>query len=247
MAQPDIGTLTVPDHIWGFPGVAHGGYVAGRLAELADTEDLRLDLRRPIPVGQPLSIERSGPDSWTLSGDGGPLAAARIVAPGIAVPALPGWDEGLAGIEQRRTAERAGNAFPDCWVCGSGRPAGQGLHVLLGLVPGRAVVAAAWTPGPEAGDPGEELSLASVFAVLDCPGGWACRAFAGAPIAETVTAFQTSRRLRPVRAGEPYVVSGWSVAAEGRKYRTGSAISTPDGELCAIAESLWLDVRRGAG
>lgn len=246
MAQSQTGTFTVPEHIWGFPGIAHGGYVAGRLAEQAGTARLRLDLRRPIPVGRPLTVESTGPGSWTLAGEEGPLAVGRVAAPELHVPFRPSWADGLACGEQRRAAERAGSIFPDCWVCGSGRPAGQGLHVPLGLMTGRPVVAAAWTPGPEAGAPGEELSIASVFAVLDCPGGWACRAFAGAPMAETVTAYQSSRQLHPVYAGRPYVVSGWSIAAEGRKFRTGSAISTPDGEVCALAESLWLDVRGAA-
>jgi hypothetical protein len=243
MPQSKVATLTVPEHIWGFPGVAHGGYVAGRLAEQAGTACLRLDLRRPIPVGRRLSIESTEPKSWTLTGEQGTLAAARVAAPEIKVPFRPSWADGMACVEQRQAAERAGNTFPDCWVCGSGRPAGEGLRVMLGLMTDRPMVAAAWTPGPEAGAPGEELSTASVFAVLDCPGGWACRAFAGAPIAETVTAYQTSRQLRPVLAGQPYLVSGWSIGAEGRKYRTGSAITTPDGEVCALAVSLWLDAR----
>jgi hypothetical protein len=120
------------------------------------------------------------------------------------------------------------------------------MHIALGLMADRPLVAAAWVPGPELAGPDGQLLLESVFAALDCPGGWACRAFAGAPMFETVTASLTAAALRPIVPGNRYIVLGWSISADGRKYRTGSAVTTTEGDVCAVAEALWVDVRKPA-
>ena len=41
-------------------------------------------------------------------------------------------------------------------------------------------------------------------------------------------------------AGEPHVVVGWGIGAEGRKRFAGSALYTSAGELLAHARSTWL-------
>jgi hypothetical protein len=41
-------------------------------------------------------------------------------------------------------------------------------------------------------------------------------------------------------AGEPHVVQGWMVSAEGRKASTGSALYDASGRVLAVAESVWI-------
>jgi hypothetical protein len=40
--------------------------------------------------------------------------------------------------------------------------------------------------------------------------------------------------------GQPHVVSAWTVAVDGRKTHTGTALHDPDGTLVAVARSTWL-------
>lgn len=52
----DFETITVPDHLCGYPGVAFGGYVAGVLAGRATAKGVRVDFRRPVPTGEPVRL-----------------------------------------------------------------------------------------------------------------------------------------------------------------------------------------------
>jgi hypothetical protein len=61
-----------------------------------------------------------------------------------------------------------------------------------------------------------------------------------------VTAFLTATLLRPVAAAAPHISYAWVLAESGRKHTLGVALATADGELCAVAEALWLDPRPAA-
>jgi hypothetical protein len=49
-----------------------------------------------------------------------------------------------------------------------------------------------------------------------------------------------ARQLGPVRAGEPHVVAGWRLAAEGRKLLAGSALFTATGKAVGVARATWI-------
>ena len=101
-----------------------------------------------------------------------------------------------------------------------------------GRVEGRdGAYAAAWTPG-------DDVDLETVWAALDCPGGWAS-GFAGRPmVLGTVTAV-VDELPEP---GVPHVVMAWQRGAEGRKTFTVSALYGPDGDLLASAHATWIAV-----
>ena len=42
---------------------------------------------------------------------------------------------------------------------------------------------------------------------------------------------------------EPCVVIGWPISVSGRKYEVGTAMFNEDGELCARARGLWIELR----
>jgi hypothetical protein len=246
MTQENSAILVVPEYVCGIPGVAHGGFVAGWLAGRTGADHVRVDFRRAVPVGTPVKAAATAESGLELTGEQGTLAVARSSKPELELPEVPSWAEATACTERRWADERAGNKGPDCYVCGVDRPAGRGMRIALGLMADRPLVAATWVPGRDLAGSDGQLPRELAFAAVDCPGGWACRAFAGAPLVETVTASLTGAVLKPIFADERYVVLGWSISVRGRKYLTGSAVATPDGEVCALAEALWLDIRKPA-
>ena len=47
----------------------------------------------------------------------------------------------------------------------------------------------------------------------------------------------------PPRSDSTYVVTAWPVERDGRKLHTGSALFSAEGDLCAVARALWIELR----
>ena len=56
----------------------------------------------------------------------------------------------------------------------------------------------------------------------------------------------TAEVLRPARAGERYVVTGWRIGVERKKHFAGTAIFDGAGDLVARAKAVWIG-RMGEG
>lgn len=240
----DFETITVPDHLCGYPGVAFGGYVAGVLAGRAAAKTVRVDFRRPVPTGTPVLLTGTAGGGAELTSGELLLAAATPAGPHTdpaGVPDAPSWAAASAAAEAYRAAPPDGSA--DCFGCGLDRTPATGLRQHCGLVPGREdMVATAWTPSPELAGPDGLLPPELVWGSLDCPGNAAGRLLDGRP-AGAVTAALTARLLRPVPVGEGLVTYSWLLGSEGRKYTAGTALATASGDLCAYAEALWVQPR----
>jgi hypothetical protein len=78
-----------------------------------------------------------------------------------------------------------------------------------------------------------------VWAALDCPTAFACTPDSPA----IVLARLTGRLDRPVRAGEPYVVVAWPIGRAGRKHTAGCTIATADGDVLAVSQALWIELK----
>ena len=239
-------TITVPEALHGYPGVAFGGYVAGllaaRMAAPAEGRAVRVDFRRPVPTGTPVRPEPS-PDGVSLrDGDGALLAAAAAVAAPVGeLPAAPSWAEAVKAADAYR-ADPPGEQV-DCFGCGLGRTPATGLRLHCGRVPGGDLVAAAWTPGPELAGWYGTLPAELVWGALDCPGNAAGRLLADGP-GGAVTASLTARLLRPVPVtGEGLISYAWLLGVDGRKCEVGTALAAPDGEPYAYARALWIRPR----
>ncbi len=63
------------------------------------------------------------------------------------------------------------------------------------------------------------------------------------PIEQAGTAVPRGRQLGAIKAGEPNVVVGWSLAAQGRKILAGSALFTASGQAVAMAQATWIRLR----
>lgn len=237
----DFETITVPERLHGYPGVAFGGYVAGVLAGRAAAKAVRVDFRRPVPTGVPVRLTGTPDGGCELTDGELPLAVATPAdSPGPDAPAAPSWEQAVAAAEAYRAAPPDG--LVDCFGCGLDRTAATGLRLHCGPVPGRELVATAWAPGAELGGPDGLLPPELVWGALDCPGNAAGRLLEGRR-AGAVTAALTARLLRPVPLGEGLVSYAWMLSASGRKYTVGTALATADGELCAVAEALWVEPR----
>ncbi|MFD9409173.1 hypothetical protein ACFWBN_19425 [Streptomyces sp. NPDC059989] len=237
----DFETITVPEHLQGYPGVAFGGYVAGVLAGRAAAESVRVDFRRPVPTGSAVRLAATPEGGCALTDGELLLAAAAPAAFAGEAPAAPSWAQAEAAAEAYRAAPP--DVSVDCFGCGLDRTPATGLRLHCGPVPGRReLVATAWTPGAELAGADGLLPPELVWGALDCPGNAAGRLLDDRK-AGSVTAALTARLLRPVPVGRGLVSYAWLLSSSGRKYSVGTALATADGELCAVGEALWVEPR----
>ena len=219
--------LEVPSRDQGPPGTAHGGWVAGLLAEpFGAAATVRLEAA--VPLSTPLRVVADAEESslW----DGNRRLAVGRPADGPASPIGPVRPE-VADATVGPTAEE--HAFPNCFVCGPSAP--DGLHICAGPVD-ESTIATTWTADP-AGAGLDEHRLA--WCALDCPSGMAAMRDGVAAVLGTMTA----RIARPLVAGERLVVVGRHVGTEGRKRFAATALYDVEGEPVAWSETTWIALR----
>ena len=214
-------TIAIHPHHEGLPGLAHGGYTGGLLAEVLGADTAEVRLRRPIPLGRPLEVRREAgrvllADAETVIAEAREAQLALYVPPPVSLAA--------AEAAARRFPGHHEHPFPGCVTCGTARA--DGLRIFPGPVPGRRLVAAPWTP--------VTAGVETVWEALDCPQLWALMIHAPEGSEDrVVTARMTTTVVRPVEPGVPHVVIAWPVGREDGRWVAGAAIYGPDGELRA--------------
>jgi acyl-coenzyme A thioesterase PaaI-like protein len=190
-------------------------------------EATQVTLRRPPPLDTPLRVVRTGAalavyDGEVLVAEAEPVRLGEEPAPPVgyaqavaAAAAYPGFVD---------------HPFPSCYVCGPQRASGDGLRIFPGPV-GQGT-AAPWSVPADA-------SPLTVWAALDCPGGWAIIS-PGRPY--VLGRMAAALHRPPPRAGTECVVTGQVVANEGRKAHVKTALYEPDGALVAQASSTWIAI-----
>jgi hypothetical protein len=224
----------------GPPSTGNGGYVCGRLANYFELEDaVEVTLRRPIPLEKVLRVERSEADKITLWEDSQQIAQAKSASLELDVPVPPTLEEALqAG--QHSISLNQDYTFSNCFVCGSQRKAGEGLHIHPGKVANRTIVAGVWQPSAALIDSEGLIRAEFVWAALDCPGGIAL--ITSRP--RYLLLGQMSTRLyRLPRLGEQFIVMGWQIESSGRKHLAGTALFSAYGELYAKAKATWIELK----
>lgn len=220
--------MLIPARFNGPPGSGNGGWSAGAFAVAAGAgvggATFEVTLRVPPPLETPLELTDGAvhaPDGTLVAG------IATVDGAGSAVGVVP-YDDAVAA-----SAAYPGfvaHPFPTCYVCGPDRGAGDGLRIFPGRLPdGRT--AAPWTvPGA--------VSVQTMWAALDCPGGWAVlgagRVYVLGRIAAAVDALPAP--------GTGCVVVGAGTATQGRKAEVRSSVYGPDGDLLATAKATWIAV-----
>jgi hypothetical protein len=210
--------------------------VSGRIAQHA-AGHVRIRLERPVPLQVPLQLETLADGGMVLSFEGTVLARARPAPFELSVPAAPGYLEALEA--SRHFVGFSHHPYPSCFVCGTERARGDGLRVFAGRCGTRGLVAAPWTAGAALAGGDGKVRPEFISAVLDCPGAFASREVP-APILLGEFAAHIDRC---VHVDEPCVVIGWKIACNGRKTEVGTALFDEDGELCARARTLWIELR----
>jgi hypothetical protein len=234
-------TVSIARRFCGPPQSGNGGYVCGLLGRaLGTTATVRLLAPPPLEVALQLVHGDDGV-LRLLEGERG-LAQAMPATLDLSAPAAPTLVQAEAA--SAHFVGRRSHPFPGCFVCGPERAEGDGLRLFPGRVEGIDMVAAPWTPARNLADAGGELNTEFVWSALDCTGF-----FAFAPLPDGAPALLgelTARIDAPVRAGEPHVVAGWQLGAEGRKRWAGSVIYDAAGTVLALARATWIVMPPGA-
>ncbi|MEO6256709.1 MAG: hypothetical protein ABIO69_07865 [Sphingomicrobium sp.] len=225
--------LIIEQRFRGPPDSGNGGYVAGLVAGALGGTDCVVTLHVPPPFDRSMELRLTADGAALYDGER-QVASARRGSPELDIPEPPSLDQALAA-----EAEYVGHVrhnFPGCFVCGPERGEDDGLRIFPGLLD-RGGVAGLWTPSANLADADGTVRNEFLWAGLDCPGYYAVEDRAGLALLGRMTASIKC----PAAAGEMLVVSGWSIASEGRKHHVGTAIHD-HGQLVACARSTWISV-----
>ena len=169
-------------------------------------------------------MRRDGATVELLSGEE-LLASAAPAHFDLAVPNPPSRAE--AASAQAALPPRTGHPFPECFGCGPARVPGDAAAVFVGPLPDRR--------GRGAGDG------------VGCAGLPVVPAAAPGSDAPWLLGTLTVSQERPVGLDTDHVLLAWRIGREGRKAITASAVVGPDGQVCARARAIWLEVRASTG
>jgi hypothetical protein len=218
--------MQIPARFNGPPGSGNGGWSAGAFAVgsgfTVGGGPLEVTLRKPPPLDTRLTIT----DGSVLDPDG--VLIAEVVAAGpVGEPVAPAsYDE--AAAVSRAYPGFTSHPFRTCYVCGPERT--DGLRLFPGFLSDERS-AAPWTvPG--------DVTVETVWAALDCPGGWSALHTGRTFLLGRITA-QVSALPEP---GSDCVVVGRADTVEGRKAFTSSTVYSPDGDPLAVARATWIEV-----
>jgi hypothetical protein len=248
MAAMDVpdDRVVIDRRFCGPPDSGNGGYVCGVMAACL-SEPAQVTLRRPPPLGIPLTVTRKA-GSARLEHDGALVAeAAPAAARGPAAEDLLGQRPGPVALADAREAGAGSwlrtsperHPFPSCFVCGPDRA--DGLRITPGRVAGRDLSADLWSPGGDLAGPDGAVRPEFLWAALDCTGG--IGAFGDDPDGPPYLLGRLAvRQLAPIQAGEPHVVTGWRLSREGRKMLAGSALFTAGGDLAGVGLATWIQL-----
>lgn len=219
----------------GPPDSGNGGYVAGLLAKALGGSRVEVTLRAPPPLETALRIVMTDDAAELFDREMRIVTVTRAEVE-LEVPEPPSLD--LAREAEARFAGFKHHHFPGCFVCGPDRAVGDGLRIFPGAIgDAEGSVAGLWHPDGSVAD-GEDVAIEHVWAALDCAGYFALRNRAGIALLGRIAA-QVERRPS---IGGPTIVSGWSIASEGRKHRVGTALHRPDGTMLAKAVATWVTI-----
>jgi hypothetical protein len=227
-------TVVIERRYQGPPDSGNGGYVCGLVATHARA-DVRVRLLSPPPLEAPLDFRADDEGAWLLASEHGPVARAVAGPLDLEVPQPPQYVQAV-WASQHYAGFRS-HDFPDCFVCGPHRRRGDGLRIFPGMLD-TGMVAAPWLPAENLDDGDGKVAPVFLWAALDCPGYFAVAAGRRMMLLGEMQAHVHRR----VRIGDPCIVIGWKLGAEGRKHYAGTAVFDQGGELLARAKATWIEL-----
>lgn len=231
--------VIVPRRFRGPDTSGNGGYSAGAVAAALGLPlgPAEVTLTLPPPLDVDLLVSGDA-DGIRVDHRDGTVALARPAALSLDVPEPVGFEEATRASEHCPWLHD--HPYPQCFVCGTDRP--DGLRIFPGPVPARRVAAAPWVPDASVCADDGTVAPAVVWASVDCPSLFGYGCFADWPALMLLGRLTAEVRRLP-RLGEPCVAIGWALGRQGRKYDTGAALHTADGELLAASRALWITVK----
>ena len=232
-------TITFPETFNGGIGYAQGGYIAGRLAALVGGPAYTT-FRAPTPLETPLAVERKNGGVQIITQDNVLVAEAIPREFEIKVPPCPDRAAVVAARPNYRGfKDEGGNT---CYVCSPHRGPEECMQIYAAPV-SKNIVASLWKPEEKYAKDGVVLPE-FVWSALDCPSGFAAMIDFAEFQGPAMTGGLGAELINPISANEEYIATGWHMGSEGRKHSAGSAIYSLGGQLMAVAESLWIDLRQ---
>jgi hypothetical protein len=232
----DVTTLTIARRFNGPPDSGNGGYSCGVFA-VATGAGLRIRLLAPPPLEVPLVVVQGATEgSFLLRAGDRDIASGVPARLDLEVPAAPPYVQAVWASQHYSGFQE--HTFPDCFVCGPHRRRGDGLRIFPGLLDSD-IVAAPWLPADDLDAGDGKAGVEFHWAALDCPGYFAL----GMPRPMVLGEMQAHVDRR-VHVGESCTVIGWKLGGQGRKHFAGTAIFDEDGELCARAQTTWIELGR---
>ena len=224
-------TLTIDPRFRGPRRSGNGGVSAGLAAGFVDGP-ATVRLRRPPPLGRPLTVSRESADVQVMDGDELVLQAR---------PARQRVEVAVDDELLERTFERGttpvpeGHPAPECFVCG---PRDDGLGINPSALDGTELWATVWAPERSVSSDGRQVEPHVVWGALDCPAGFAVVRAGRAPLTHfpALTEF-TVTIDHHVPIDEPVAVWGWSSGQDGDHVDGATAIIDADGVVCATGSA----------
>ncbi|MHA4949206.1 hypothetical protein ACX27O_17960 [Micromonospora sp. SD19] len=202
-------------------GSGNGGWSAGTFAAAAGgSGPVEVTLRRPPPLETELTL--IGGEVRDPTGE----LVAEVRAAGVVDAVVPPVDLETAVAAATRYPGLVEHPFPSCYVCGPQRV--DGLRIFPGRLPDGRTAAPFRAPA--------KVSAATVWAALDCPGGWAVLA-PGRPYLLGRIAAVVAALPRP---DDECVVTGALLRVDGRKALVHTSLYGPDGALLGAARATWI-------
>ncbi len=230
-------TVVIDHRFRGPPDSANGGYACAMAAQWLDGP-AEVTLRTPPPLGTPLHLRRRDQVIDLLGDDDVLIAEARPATVSVDVPEPVSFDAARRAASRYPWRDR--HPYPTCFVCGPRRDAGDGLRIFPGPVDDEPRYAAPWIPESSLADAQGTVRDEFVWGALDCPSGIVTDLFGEVGL---ILLGRLAADLRhPVAAGSRYVVQAWPISRDGRKLNTGSALFSAEGELCAVARAVWIEL-----
>jgi hypothetical protein len=212
----------------GPPGTGNGGYCSGLFAGALGPGHaaVTVTLRLPPSLEVPLVTRAVGQGVEVLDGD-------RVVASVVPAPEPPAALDPVPAQAARDASTGypgfVDHPFPTCYVCGPQR--NDGLRVFPGPV-GEGRSAAIWRVP-------QDVRPETVWAALDCPGGWTITA----PGRRYVLGRMTCAVRSVPAPGNECVVVGQLAGIDGRKAHVHTALyHAAGGPPLATATSIWFAI-----
>jgi hypothetical protein len=222
----------------GPPTMGHGGYVAGLLAARAEPGPVQVTIRKPVPLDVPLDLVDLDGDRHELRrGDELLVESERVEALVLDVPTPPSTADARASEPDSPSHYNGTGVHPTCFGCGAANA--EGLRIFAGPVEadGQAQVAGVWRPEARHLEADGTVGRTWVLAALDCPGAFAF--IAGGVRAGLLGRIVFALHDDGIRGDADLLVTGWTIATEGRKMFAGTAMFAVDGRLLASAKATW--------